>query len=102
MSVNEVGEVGLDAGKTPGAAPTRDLSTDQPQIDYQKVFESTPALFLLLGADESFPILGASDAYLRATYTQREAIVGRTLFEVFPDNPLDEGATGTANLRSSL
>ena len=40
--------------------------------------------------------------YLRATYTERDAIVGRPLFEIFPDNPEDPGATGTANLRSSL
>ena len=75
---------------------------EQRKIDYQKVFESAPALFLLLGVDESFPILDASDGYLRATYTQREAIVGRSLFEVFPDNPEEQGATGAANLRASL
>jgi PAS domain S-box-containing protein len=71
-------------------------------IDYRKVFESAPALFLLLSGEEGFPILDASDGYLRATYTNRETIVGRPLFEVFPDNPEDESATGTRNLRSSL
>jgi hypothetical protein len=43
-----------------------------------------------------------SDAYLRATMTARQDIVGRGLFEVFPDNPGDAKATGTENLRSSL
>src|SRR6478752_7568292 len=71
-------------------------------VDYRKIFESSPALFLVLGADESFPILDASDAYLRATYTEREAIVGRPLFEIFPDNPSDHSATGILNLRASL
>jgi len=71
-------------------------------IDYRKIFESSPALFLILGADESFPILDASDAYLRATYTGRDAIVGRPLFEVFSDNPENSSATGVTNLRSSL
>jgi signal transduction histidine kinase/CheY-like chemotaxis protein len=47
-------------------------------------------------------ILGASDSYLRATLTEREKIVGRGLFEVFPDNPDDPHATGTSNLRASL
>ena len=78
---------------------TADLQ--QGKIDYQKVFESAPALFLLLSADESFSILDASDAYLRATYSERDAIIGRSLFEAFPDNPEEEGATGTANLRST-
>jgi PAS domain S-box-containing protein len=71
-------------------------------VDYRKIFESSPALFLILSADETFLILGASDAYLRATYTERDAIVGRPLFEVFPDNPDDPSATGIRNLRSSL
>ena len=81
---------------------TCDFTPERQTIDYQKIFESAPALFLLLAADESFPILDASDAYLRATYTERDVIVGRSLFEVFPDNPEDLGATGAANLRSSL
>ena len=34
--------------------------------------------------------------------TRREDIVGRHLFEVFPDNPADPGATGVANLEASL
>jgi len=79
-----------------------DFPPEQAKIDYQKIFESAPALFLLLRADESFTILDASNAYLRATYTERDAIVGRSVFAVFPDNPDEEGATGTADLRSSL
>jgi PAS domain S-box-containing protein len=34
--------------------------------------------------------------------TRREDIAGRPLFDVFPDNPDDPGATGVANLRASL
>ncbi|MBE2315604.1 response regulator [Solirubrobacter sp. CPCC 204708] len=34
--------------------------------------------------------------------TEREAIVGRGLFDVFPDNPDDGAATGEANLGASL
>jgi len=34
--------------------------------------------------------------------TEREAILGRDLFDVFPDNPDDQTATGTRNLRASL
>jgi signal transduction histidine kinase/ActR/RegA family two-component response regulator len=56
----------------------------------------------VLRPDPDFIILGASDSYLRATLTEREKIVGRGLFEVFPDNPDDPHATGTSNLRASL
>jgi len=34
--------------------------------------------------------------------TRREAILGRGIFDVFPDNPDDPSATGTSNLRTSL
>jgi PAS domain S-box-containing protein len=71
-------------------------------IDFQRIFESAPALFLVLGTDENFTILDASNAMLRATYTEREAIVGRPVSEVFPDNPEEPGATGKANLHASL
>lgn len=47
-------------------------------------------------------IIAVSEAYLRATMTAREGILGRPLFEVFPDNPGEPGATGTGNLRASL
>src|SRR5690242_8168483 len=34
--------------------------------------------------------------------TTRDGILGRGLFDVFPDNPDEVGATGTTNLRASL
>ena len=59
--------------------PKRHLPSDHQAVDYQKIFESAPALFLLLGADETFPILDASNGYLRATCTERDEIVGPTV-----------------------
>src|SRR5207253_2241892 len=52
--------------------------------------------------DPSLTIVAASDALLSATMTKREEIVGRAIFDVFPDNPEDPGATGTRNLRASF
>jgi signal transduction histidine kinase len=71
-----------------------------PTVDYRLLFESSPGLYLVL--TPVFDIVAASDAYLRATLTQRSAVVGRNLFDVFPDNPDDPGATGVRNLRASL
>jgi signal transduction histidine kinase/ActR/RegA family two-component response regulator len=64
------------------------------------LFESAPGLYLVLNPE--LIIVAASDAYLRATMTRRDAIVGRGLFEAFPDNPGDPTATGVRNLRASL
>lgn len=68
--------------------------------DFRALFESAPGLYLVLAPD--LTIAGASNKYLSATMTTREDIVGRALFDVFPDNPDDESASGTANLRASL
>src|SRR5579864_2689052 len=68
--------------------------------DYRRLFEASPTPFLVLAPD--LLIVGVSDSYLRATMTQRQDILGKPLFEVFPDNPDDLAATGVSNLRRSL
>lgn len=68
--------------------------------DFRALFESVPGLYLVLASD--LHIVAVSDAYLRATLTQRDQIVGRSLFDVFPDNPDDPAATGVHNLHASL
>lgn len=68
--------------------------------DYRLLFERVPILFLVL--DATFTIIAVNDAHGRATHTKREDVVGRHLFEVFPDNPNDPSADGLTTLRASL
>lgn len=68
--------------------------------DFRALFESAPGLYLVLTPE--FEIVAVSDAYLRATMTTRAGILGRHLFDVFPDNPDDPAATGVRNLSASL
>jgi PAS domain S-box-containing protein len=71
--------------------------------DFRALFESAPGLYLVLEPDAPrYTIVAVSDAYARATMTSREEIVGRGLFEVFPDNSADLAATGVSNLLASL
>jgi signal transduction histidine kinase len=70
------------------------------QPDFKVLFEVAPALLLVL--DPELRIVAVSDDYLEATLTQREEIIGRGIFEVFPDNPEDPEATGVSNLSASL
>ena len=74
------------------------LTSEQP--DFRLLFESLPGAFLVLRPD--LRIVAVTDAYLAATRTTRAAILGRQLFEVFPDNPDDPTATGVRNLTASL
>lgn len=73
-----------------------------PTPDFRILFESSPELYLVLNPDPKFTIVAASNAYLKATMTKRSEILGRGLFEIFPDNPNDPTANGVQNLRLSL
>jgi len=72
----------------------------RPSPDFRAIFETAPSLLLVFSPD--LRILAASDAYLRATMTRREDIVGRDVFEVFPENPDDPGTAGENKARSSF
>ena len=69
---------------------------------YQLLFEASPHPYLVLRTDPSFTIRAVNSRYLSATGTDRHAIVGKGLFEVFPDNPVDGTATGVSDLKISL
>src|SRR3989475_8944753 len=63
----------------------RDSSSSHLMPDFQTLFESAPNLYLVLTPD--LKIVAVSETYLRATMTKREEILGRGIFEIFPENP---------------
>jgi signal transduction histidine kinase len=72
-------------------------TSDRP--NFELIFRSVPEQYMLL--DPEFFIADVSDAYARATLIER-TVIGRHLFDVFPDNPDDPAADGVRNLRTSL
>jgi signal transduction histidine kinase len=69
-------------------------------VDFQKILEMAPDLYLIL--DANFDIVAVGDSYLKQTMVKRENILGHNIFEIFPDNPDVETSTGVRNLRASL
>lgn len=69
--------------------------------DFKCLFEGAPSKILVL-RPVSLEIVAVTDAYLQATLTRRSDIVGKTLFDVFPDNSGDPQADGVLNLSASL
>jgi len=67
-------------------------------VDFRVLFEAAPGSYLVL--DPDLVIIAVSDAYLRDTMTSRTALVGKGIFEAFPDNPDDREATGVASARA--
>ena len=75
----------------------------EPGLDFQLLFEESPDVLLVLLPDSPrFTAVAATKARLLSTHSTLEQTIGRGLFEMFPDNPDDPSATGTANLRASL
>ncbi|HEY2773218.1 MAG TPA: PAS domain S-box protein [Candidatus Binatia bacterium] len=68
--------------------------------DYQLLFHTLPGLYVVF--DPGLTVVAASDAFLKATLTDRDALVGRYLFDVFPDGPGDARAAGVRNMRESI
>jgi len=74
-----------------------------PLPDFRALFDAVPGLYLILLPDDPvFTIAAINQAYAAATLTRPEEIIGRPLFEVFPDNPGDPDASGVENVRASL
>ncbi|ELY50070.1 PAS domain-containing sensor histidine kinase [Natronolimnohabitans innermongolicus] len=70
------------------------------EATFRRLFENVPGNYLIV-QPEDYEIVAVSDAYLEATMTERSEMLGKTLFEIFPNNP-DDPADGVENLRESL
>ena len=66
-------------------------------INFKALFEEAHGSILVL--NPSFTILAISDAYVEATYTKREDLVGKYFFDVFQDT---KNTTAVAETKASL
>lgn len=81
----------------------RVLAQQESENRYRSLFQASPAPCLILKPDAPhFTITEVNDAYLTAMMRTRDQMLGRAMFEAFPDNPNDSAATGVHNLRASL
>jgi PAS domain S-box-containing protein len=57
---------------------------------YKAIFYNSQFPMLIVAPDKTYTMLDVNDAYLAATNTTREDLVGKSVFAVFPGNPTDE------------
>lgn len=69
-------------------------------MDYEAMFLAAPTPYLVLTPE--LVICEVNSAYLEATGRERDDLVGRQVFDAFPDNPADRHADGVRNLGASL
>ncbi|MPY63797.1 PP2C family protein-serine/threonine phosphatase, partial [Streptomyces spongiae] len=72
----------------------------QPQIDYAAVFRALPGMVALLTPDLVYA--DANDDFLRLAGRTREQLLGRYIFDVFPENPNEPAAAGMRETRASM
>lgn len=78
--------------------PASDPGPVEPTVDeFRELFETASGPALVLRPD--LTIASVTDAYLRATMSRREEVVGRKLFEVFPE---DRDGNLAASLKAVL
>jgi PAS domain S-box-containing protein len=65
------------------------------------MLDSLPGKMLVLTPGD-YRAIAVTDEYARAVMLERDALIGRRLFDLFPDNPNEPGADGVSNLRYSL
>jgi PAS domain S-box-containing protein len=64
------------------------------------VFGETDAAYLVI--DRDLVIRAVNSAYLGATGRERDELLGRYVFDAFPDNPADPDADGVRTLQASF
>jgi PAS domain-containing protein len=72
------------------------------RLQFQPEFDGSSHPYMLLDPAPGLRIVDINDAYAKATFTNRSDVVGRSLFDLFPDNPDDPLADGVSNLYASL
>ena len=70
------------------------------RVNFERLFQQSPNPYMLLDRDLRY--VAANDAYLRVTRTTLEDLLGRTVFEVFPNDPSNPNNDSVQLLRRSL
>ena len=72
----------------------------QDEPDFRALFEGLPGLYLVF--DAHLVAVAVSQAYLEATGTRRDALLGRPLQEIFPEAPYQPGIPSGTDLLASV
>ncbi|MEF9885314.1 PP2C family protein-serine/threonine phosphatase [Streptomyces sp. P9-A4] len=72
----------------------------KPQIDYAAVFHALPGMVALLTPDLVYA--DANEDFLRLAGRSLDQLLGRYIFDVFPENPNDPAAAGRRETQASM
>jgi PAS domain S-box-containing protein len=82
---------------------TGSFMTKLPDIDYHDLFHSLPGRYVVFQAnDPDFTIVEENQAHAKMAYVKREDVIGKSLFEVWPDTSEQYRKSGKSELLESL
>ena len=100
LAIFDAERVGADAPSAPRHGQPVDAS--RIRQEFLADFDTSPHPYLLLDPGPGLQVVDVNTAYAAVTFTSRSDILGRFLFEVFPDDPDQPFADGVTNLYNSL
>lgn len=71
-------------------------------FSFDLFFQTAPPTIILEPDVPKFTIITANEAYLRATDSKLESLIGKGFLDAFPENPLDPFSKNVQALRDSL
>lgn len=71
-------------------------------LDYEALFGQLPDRYVVIDAHDGYKMIAANDAYLAVTGKTYEQIIGKGLFDVFPDTSERALKTGKGELETSF
>ncbi|MBR1205166.1 MULTISPECIES: PAS domain-containing protein [unclassified Bradyrhizobium] len=101
LAMLDAAQVGADVASV-ARQPRRSVDASRIREQFLSDFDHSLYPYLLLDPGPGLLIVDVNAAYATATLTQRNDILGRSLFDVFPDNPDHPFADGVSNLYNSL
>lgn len=95
-------DAGVSGPRTPLEARNIGQTAEDILDRFRKEFSGASRPSLLIDPGPGLNIVDANDAFVASSGKARAALVGRRMFDVFPDNPADPDADGMSNLFASL
>lgn len=78
-------------------------TSDPPELDYKHLFQFLPERFMVIRTDDpTFTIVETNKVHAGMAMIQREEVIGKPFFEVFPDVSPKFKKTGVSDLRESF
>jgi PAS domain S-box-containing protein len=71
-------------------------------VNFESLFAHLPERYVVMDAHQGYKMIAANDAYLAVTGKSREQVIGKGLFEVFPDTSERALKTGKGELETSF